>query len=792
MKKDKLKFESSSSKSAKKIRNKDAQQTIPFLELYENGMMLVSCEKGKERYAMVWKFENSNYQGMSEPAQIKKQESYKAIFNGLSPDIQYQEICINVPVNVSEVLNVIAPQEAKERVADDDTYAQTYFKNQENFIHDISSSVSDKNFYFALSYVKKSKLDVPHNILIQAGEKIKDKLQLLGSVCNKLSADEILHLLHQFYNPYDEEEFKIPENLGVKGIRVRDYIAPSAFNFKNQYIEMGNCYTRCFFAWEYGDELDDSFIQKLMQNQFKIVVSKQIKHIDKDIALKQINNRLRELEQERQDRNAKNKREGTDYIPLNLREEIDSCIEMQKTIKRTEELFDVGIYICVSAKTLEELEDITKIISGASREFLVTIKPAALRQEEALASIAPFANDKLKLTHYFFTSSIGATIPFTFNNNFSGSGFFYGKSVATGTPIVIDRTEDINGNGFIVGKSGSGKSLYAKLEINDIYYLKPNDRIIIIDPEREFVNQASKFNGQIIQISVDTEQFINPFDLDVDEFEKEESAIRGKTSLIESLMGVFKGIALTANEESIIDRCVRQVYAEYVNSNFDNSKLPTLSDFYTCIGKQPDAESHDLQLYLERYVYGSVNIFAHKTNIQLDNRITVFDLSKLSGNLRQAGLLIILDNIWKQVLRNYNNKISTWIYADEFQLYYDDNGAAGTGDYFESIWARCRKYGGKTTGITQNISKVVASQTASAMLQNSQCVTLLEQQKINLDIIKDLYGLSDEQASRLYAPKIGEGIIISKNTAIPFERRYPTGNEVYNVISTKFGEDEGK
>ena len=303
---------------------------------------------------------------------------------------------MNVPVDEKRILDVIAPEKIKSTVPPEDEYANAYFKNQEKFIHDISMAVSDKEFYFALAYEKKSKLDVPHNILLQAGEKIKEKLQMLGSSCSKLDTEEIIELLHSLYNPFDEEKLRLPDNIYSKGLKIRDYIAPSAFKFKSKYIEMGDCYTKCFYAWSYGDELDDSFIQKLMQNQFKIAVSKQVKHIDKDIAVKQINDRLKQLESERQDRNVKNKREGTNYIPLHLQEEIDSCIEMQKTIKKSEELFDVGIYISVSAKTLEELEDITKIVIGTCKEFLVSIKPAAIRQEDALASIVPFATDKLK------------------------------------------------------------------------------------------------------------------------------------------------------------------------------------------------------------------------------------------------------------------------------------------------------------------------------------------------------------------------------------------------------------
>ena len=195
-------------------------------------------------------------------------------------------------------------------------------------------------------------------------------------------------------------------------------------------------------------------------------------------------------------------------------------------------------------------------------------------------------------------------------------------------------------------------------------------------------------------------------------------------------------------------------------------------------------------MYLERYVFGAVDIFAHQTNIDINNRLVVFDINKLTGNLRQAGMLIMLDLVWKSVLKNSSKGIRTWTYADEFQIYYDDDGKNGASKVFENIWARCRKYGAVTTALTQNISKVVASKEAYSMLQNSQCVTLLEQAKGNVDIVKDLYSLSDEQASRLIAPKKGEGIIISKNTAIPFERNYPDKNAIYEVITTKFSDKQ--
>ena len=542
------------------------------------------------------------------------------------------------------------------------------------------------------------------------------------------------------------------------------------------------------FVSGYAASLDDDFIPALLDNKFKVTVSKHIDHIDKDIAIKSVTNRLQQLEGDRQTRLQRNRQQGTDYIPYNLKMEIESCLDILQKLEEKEELFDVGLYISVSAETMEDLEDITKILVGTCREHLVAVKTAVYRQEDALAAIVPLANDKLHITNYLMSSGAAISLAFTYSQLADEGGFYYGRNTKSGHPLIVNRKKDINGNGFYLGQSGSGKSIYCKMEINDVLFQTEKDRVIVIDPEREFIKQCEAMGGTVVKISPNTKNFINPFDL-TPEHGKDEDAIRNKADLILNLFSVFKNEKLTGKERSIIDRCINQVYFDYQQKGWRAEDIPTFKDFHAILKEQEEQEAKDLALILEMYALGNVDIFAHQSNVNTKNRYIVFDLLEMPGNLKKAAMYIVLEYVWGEVMRNYGRGVYTWVYVDEAQLFYDeDEDSASSGSYFDNIAARCRKYGGLLSCSTQNVVGVANSKSGLSMLQNSQFVVLFKQKAKNLERIKELYNLSEQQAARLASPKMGEGLLISKNIAVPFTKVYPADNLVYDAITTNFAD----
>lgn len=770
------------------VRN-TAQDTIPYLEQYENGLYLIDREKGLGRYAFIWHLGNTDYRLLKETEKQKRLDAYSAVFNTLPPDIHYEEMYINLPVNEQAIREAILPPKEPEGLS---AFETAWRKNQAGFADQFASQMTRTEIYLVLSYRVRAKLDNALAILLAAGERIQSYLSEMGVTMEPVSIRQSLWLLHAIYNPYEEDTFILPPDLYRKGTKIRDYIAPSAFRFKPNHTELGGYFNRILFVNGYSSSLDDEFLSSLLDNRFKVTVAKHVDHVDKEIAFQQINARMRALESDRQTRNQRNARNGTNYIPFFLQSQIDACREMMKDLQEAEELFRVGLYISISAHSMEELEDITKVIVGVCRQHLVSIKRATMRQEEGLASVLPLGQDQLKLAPYMMTSGLSMLLPFTFASISQPKGLYYGKNTMSGSPLILDRKAAKNGNSFIVAKPGAGKSMHAKMEINNVLFSTDRDQVIVIDPEREFVELCRAHGGTVIRLAPGTENHINPLDAGRDNGRNEDFLLT-KADMLQSLFAVFKGSRLTAAEKSLIDRTLRAVYKPYIAGGYRPEDMPTLRNFYDILSSDDQPEAKDLALTLEMYAFGSVDLFSHPTNVELHNRFVVFDVRDLGANLKKAGMLIALDYIQNQLLSNKEAGINTWLYADEFHLFYsdtEDQNSAGV--FFERVFARCRKYGGLATGITQNVTNVMASQSALSMLQNCQFVVLLDQAGENLRQLISLYDLSDQQAAKITKAKKGEGLLIYNDLPIPFSNIYPKDNIVYDALTTDFRDNQAQ
>ena len=781
--------EKGNKKKTRRVVRNTAQDTIPYLEQYENGLYLIDREKGLGRYAFIWHLGNTDYRLLKDTEKQKRLDAYSAVFNTLPPDIHYEETDINLPVDERAIRDAILPPQDEEGMTE---FEKAWRKNQAGFADRFAMQMTRTEIYLTLSYRVRAKLDNALAILLAAGERIQAYLSELGVTMEPVSVKQSLWLLHAIYNPYEEDTFILPPDIYRKGTKIRDYIAPSAFHFKPNHTELGGYFNRVLFVNGYSNSLDDEFISSLMDNRFKVTVAKHVDHVDKEIAFQQINARMRALESDRQTRNQRNARNGTNYIPFFLQSQIDACRGMMKDLQEAEELFRVGLYISISAHSMEELEDITKVIIGACRQHLVSVKRATMRQEEGLASILPLGQDRLQLAPYMMTSGLSMLLPFTYASVSQPHGLYYGKNTLSGAPLILDRKEAKNGNSFIIAKPGAGKSMHAKIEINNVLFSTHLDQVIAIDPEREFVELCRAHGGTVIRLAPGTESHINPLDAGRDNGRNEDFLLT-KADMLQSLLAVFKGSRLTAAEKSLVDRALREVYKPYVSGGYRSEDMPTFREFYNIIKEIDQPEAKDLALTLEMYVFGTVDLFAHPTNVDMRNRFIVFDVRDLGANLKKAGMLIALDYIQNQLIANKEAGINTWLYADEFHLFYSDNEDENSaGIFFERVFARCRKYGGLATGITQNVTNVMASQSALSMLQNCQFVVLLDQAGENLRQLISLYDLSDQQAAQITKAKKGEGLLIYNDLPIPFSNIYPRDNIVYDALTTDFRDNQAQ
>ncbi|MEE0956476.1 MAG: ATP-binding protein [Ruminococcus sp.] len=440
---------------------------------------------------------------------------------------------------------------------------------------------------------------------------------------------------------------------------------------------------------------------------------------------------MNDLEARMEKRRELNAKRGGKYVPYSLRQREKDLEEMQEKLGSSNcDLFAFGIYIYVAADTLEQLNDLKDYIKQVAlrHQVVVDVLTGVPQQEMGLQSIMPFANPSktkdgsyLGQPFYLPTDEVANLIPFSYRNNINPAGLIYGINQITNTPIIIDRTEEMNANGFTLGTSGSGKSVTTKAEFFAAAMKYTDDEFIIIDPENEYRPLAAAKNGdappfdaEIIRLSPNTDTYINIFDTDMTYSEDGASAVQMKVDFIMTFCEVVKGSALTAKERSVIDRCTKIVYMDYVLSDGDRSKLPNLTQFYEALKKQDEKEAADIALSLETYVTGSFNIFAHDTNIQYNKRFIIFDIFEMGNQLQTVGLMVLLEMLWQRVIQNKLRGIRTWVWTDEFSIMFNDDssGIFRTGDFFEKVYKRIRKHGGVATGATQNISEVIKSKQA--------------------------------------------------------------------------------
>lgn len=778
----------------KAVVPKSAQDTIPFIEAYENGLFLT----GENTYTLVFAYQNIDYFLFRDEEKQEIYDKYMRFLNSLPSDISYQEFTMNSEVD-SNVLykTMLANQRAAEMYPD---IAKDYNKLVGGFIEDTASAASKKIMLIALTYTPKNSIDNA-NMLFKYYQNLQSLLAMLGSETHQLEPVEIYEVLYKFYHQFSEVPFMLPKNVYANGSRIKDYIAPSIFVFKPKYIQIGDQYTRILFVKNYDRSIDDEFIYDLHDNHEKITVSKHIRRIDKGEAAEMVRKEVNKLEGDKQRRMENNHKNGTNFIPHSLLDKEKELMDLQERISGTGcELFEQSVFVAVTARTEKELDELTRYVQNRAKAHQVVLDTLVMQQDKGLDCVLPLALDRFasrrnnNISTYNLSDAMSIMIPFSHVDYFVPNGVFYGVNQITKSVITLDRTQEMNANGFVCGNSGSGKSMWSKSELFDVMLKFPNDEIIIIDPENEYKSLGKAFDGSILVLSPSSPTKLNVFDIDLTMSEEGMSATAMKSETIMTIAETAKGMELTSNERTIIDRCVKQVYQQFVKSGGNKQYLPTFTDFYNALNAVPETEAHDLAVTLEIYIKGSFNIFAGKTSIDTSKRFMVFDISQMGEQIRPVGLQVILEYAWQRVVENKKRGIRTWVWVDEFSIMFNDGAGRTThksGEFFAKVYKRIRKYGGVPTAITQNISEVLESPQARTMLANSEFVTLLQQKTEDLNALSKLFSLSPYQQTQLKSGKKGTGLIVCGKKIIPFEKIIPADSLMYKICTTKFDDVRG-
>lgn len=766
---------------------KTAQDTIPFIEAYDNGLFLVE----ENKYTLIFAFDNIDYVLIRDSEQEDAYKKYMNLLNSLPSDIEYQEFLMNDEIDFEILKKAVIPKNT-DGISSKEQY-DDYCNVLMDYVDQTTEGSAKKIMLIAMSYSPKSRIENA-STLVRYYHDLSSYFKKMKSDTHQLDTMQVFRVLFKFYHRFDKTEFLLPKNFLSRGHRIKDYIAPSMFKFTAKNIEIGDALTRIFYVKRYDRELDDTFIVDLLDNNEKITVSKHITHIMKSEANEMIRKKIFDLQGKIQSRKEKNYKSGTDFIPFNLQESLKELEDLQNQLSDTNcELFKVGVFVAVSAQNKEDLEMLSSYVKRRAEDHQVTLDLLMWQQDKGLTTILPFANNQFNsknnaINSYLLSDAASVLLPFSTVNHFAQKGICYGISAtASSSLIVLDRTAEMNSNGFVLATSGAGKSMFAKSEIFDVMYKYPNDEIIVIDPESEYKRVCEAFGGEILKIAPNSPTHFNLFDTDLSYSDEGMSAIAMKSQFIMTVVETAKGTSLSYGEKSIIDRCVRQLYQQFVAAGGNKDYLPTFTDFYNLLLVQPEQEAKDVAICLELYVKGSFNVFAHKTDVNINKNFLVIDIFDMGEQLRAVGLQVILEYLWQRVIENKKKGKRTWIWIDEFSYFFTDGEGKETtrsGDFFAKVYKRIRKHGGTVTGITQNITEVLESKQAQRMLGNAEFVVLLQQKKEDWTAINNIFNLSESQAKYLQTGEKGSGLIICGQKIIPFRKPIPKDSLMYKICET--------
>lgn len=764
---------------SKNTSKSTTQNSIPFLQMYADG----TCQVSKNRFSRTIQFFDTNYI----LADFEEQNSIFAkccdLINSFDSSVSVQLTFENQNRSQENLLNMI------DIPLKDDEYnniRKEYSCMLKDKLMNGTNGQSCRKFITftveADSYsAAKSKL-----IGIQS-DIIKLFKSSIGVNAITLNVTQRLETLFYGLNPGENEKFAFDWNTMIRaGLTPKDFIAPSSLKFSKQFFEINNSFGSVNCLNILAGELPDSVLRDFMDFQNLFCVNIHIKPFDQISALKFIRKKLTNVEQSKIDEQKKASQSGYDpnILPPAIKSYIDDLEQLLDDLQsKNERLFHITISIRNYTDTKKQLMMQNEMIKRICQKNNCNIIPCDYLQEQALFSSLPLGINDFPISREMHTSGIVVFMPFTTKELFQfqeKEATYYGVNSISGNMILANRSNLRNPNGLIFGTPGSGKSFAVKREILDCF-LKTNDDIFICDPEGEYYPLVLALNGQLVKISSNSENYINPMDININA-DFDENPISVKSDFIISLCEIIVGgkYGLEADEKSVIDICVTKIYSKFFE-NPSIEEMPTLSDLYSSLRAEGEIAIR-VANSLEMYVNGSQNLFNHRTNIDLSNRIVCFDVKDLGNQLKKLGMLIVQDNVWNRVSRNREERKCTRYYIDEFHLLLKEEQTA---KYSAEMWKRFRKWGGMPTGITQNVKDLLASPEIENIFDNSDFVLMLNQAAGDREILADKFHISAEQLQNVTDSGPGQGLIRYDNIILPFTDTFPTNTTMYRLMTTK-------
>ena len=617
----------------------------------------------------------------------------------------------------------------------------------------------------------------------------------LGVSAEPLNGKQRLALMHSMFHIDEQTDFNFEwEWLAPSGLSVKDFIAPSSFEFRNgREFGVGKEIGAVSFLQILAPELNDRMLADFLDMESSLVVTMHIQSVDQTKAIKTVKRKITDLQKMTIEEQKKAVRSGydMDIIPSDLATYGNEAKKILQDLQsRNERMFLMTFLVLNTANSKQQLGNNIFQASSIAQKYNCQLTRLDFQQEEGLMSSLPLGLNQIEIQRGLTTSSVAIFVPFTTQELFQNGkeALYCGINALSNNLIMVDRKLLKNPNGLILGTPGSGKSFSAKREIANVF-LVTDDDIIICDPEAEYGPLVERLHGQVIRISPTSPHYINPMDLNLN-YSDEENPLSLKSDFILSLCELIVGgkEGLQPVEKTVIDRCVRLVYRDYL-ADPRPENMPILEDLYNALLKQEEKEAQYIATALEIYVSGSLNVFNHRTNVDIQSRIVSYDIKELGKQLKKIGMLIVQDQVWNRVTINREARKSTRYYIDEMHLLLKEEQTAA---YSVEIWKRFRKWGGIPTGITQNVKDLLSSREVENIFENSDYIYMLNQASGDRQILAKQLNISPHQLSYVTHSGEGEGLLFYGSVILPFVDHFPKDTELYRIMTTKPQEQAAK
>ena len=759
-----------------------AQQSIPFQRMFPDGI----CRVTDRYYTKTIQFQDINYQ-------LAQQEDKTAIFEEWCSFLNFFDSSIHFELSFMNMSTDADAFEKSIRIpyqndGFDDVRAEYGMMLRQQLQKGNNGLTKSKYLTFGIeaNTMKQAKPRLDH---IEVD--LMNNFHRLGVAAKLLDGKERLQLMHSMFHMGDQEKFRFDWKwLPKTGLSVKDYIAPTSFAFPGSRIfRMGKLYGAMSYLQITASDISDQLLKDFLDMDSSEIVTMHIQSVDQNKAIKQIKHTITELDRSKIEEQKKAVRAGydMDIIPSDLATYGNDAKSLLKELQsQNERMFLLTFLVLNTGSTKQELETNVFQANSIAQKHNCNLRRLDYQQEQGLMSSLPLAYNQIEIQRGMTTSSTAIFVPFTTQEMFQDGkeALYYGLNALSNNLIMVDRKKLKNPNGLILGTPGSGKSFSAKREITNAF-LTTSDDIIVCDPEAEYAALVTRLKGQVIKISPSSTQYINPMDINSN-YSEEDNPIALKSDFILSLCELVVGgkEGLQPVEKAVIDRCVHQIYQTY----FENpvpEQMPILEDLYKALLMQEEKEARHVATALEIYVKGSLNLFNHRTNVDVNNRFVCYDIKELGKQMKKIGMLIVQDQVWGRVTANRSAGKCTRYYVDEFHLLLKEEQTAA---YSVEIWKRFRKWGGCPTGITQNVKDLLTSREVENIFENSDFIIMLNQAAGDRQILANTLNISPHQLSYVTHSGEGEGLLFYGNVILPFVDHFPTNLELYRIMTTKLSE----